>query len=137
VAIEPETGETLWTYREPHTIVVNGVVVVGNVHEQVRGAQEVDVSYMGGTGHSIQLVMGELLVQTTEDLRGEAEVNEKGMPLLHVRDKRRGRILAGVALPIPGQYGTMTYMHEGKTVHRGAGGQRATKAAGFVVADAR
>jgi quinoprotein glucose dehydrogenase len=68
----------------------------------------------GGTGHSIQLLMGDLLVQTTEDLRGTAEVNEKGMPLLHARDKRTGKILASVALPMPGQYGMMTFMHEGK-----------------------
>jgi quinoprotein glucose dehydrogenase len=35
------------------------------------------------------------------------------MPMLHARDKRRGRILASVEIPIPGQYGMMTYMHEG------------------------
>jgi glucose dehydrogenase len=74
----------------------------------------VDVSAFGGTGHSIQMVVGDLLVQTTEDLRGDAEVNEKGMPLLRARDKRTGKILASVALPMPGEYGMMTYMHEGK-----------------------
>ncbi len=58
--------------------------------------------------------MGDLLVQTTEDLRGEAEVNANGMPLLHAREKRTGKILASVELPIPGQYGMMTFMHEGK-----------------------
>ena len=36
------------------------------------------------------------------------------MPLLHARDKRTGRIVASVELPIPGQYGMMTYMHDGK-----------------------
>jgi quinoprotein glucose dehydrogenase len=41
-------------------------------------------------------------------------VNENGMPLLHARDKRTGEILASVEIPRPGQYGMMTYMHEGK-----------------------
>jgi glucose dehydrogenase len=36
------------------------------------------------------------------------------MPLLHARDKRTGRIVASVEIPIPGQYGMMTYMHGGK-----------------------
>jgi quinoprotein glucose dehydrogenase len=60
------------------------------------------------------MVIGDLLVQTTEDLRGDAEVDDNGMPVLHARDKRTGEILASVELPIPGQYGMMTYMHEGK-----------------------
>ena len=60
------------------------------------------------------MVMGDLLVQTTEDLRGETEVNANSKPMLHARDKRTGRILASVELPMPGQYGMMTYMHEGK-----------------------
>ena len=50
----------------------------------------------------------------SEDLRGDTEVNENGMPLLHARDKRTGEILASVELLIPGQYGMMTYMHEAK-----------------------
>jgi quinoprotein glucose dehydrogenase len=74
----------------------------------------VDLSAVGGTGYSIQMVMGDLLVQTTEDLRGETEVNAKDMPMLHARDKRTGQILASVELPMPGQYGMMTFMHEGK-----------------------
>jgi glucose dehydrogenase len=36
------------------------------------------------------------------------------MPLLHARDKRTGKILASVELPMPGQYGLMTFMQEGK-----------------------
>ena len=80
-------------------------------HPLLRG---IDLSASGGTGSSIQMVVGDLLVQTSEDLRGEAEVNEKGNPLLHARDKRTGKILASVELPMPGQYGMMTFMHEGK-----------------------
>jgi hypothetical protein len=60
------------------------------------------------------MVAGDLLIQTSEDLRGDAEVNEQGMPLLHARDKRTGRIVASVEIPIPGQYGMMTYIHNGK-----------------------
>jgi hypothetical protein len=36
------------------------------------------------------------------------------MPVLNARDKRTGIVLATVALPMPGQYGMMTFMHEGK-----------------------
>ena len=34
--------------------------------------------------------------------------------LLNGRDKLTGEILGSVELPGPGQYGMMTYMHEGK-----------------------
>ena len=60
------------------------------------------------------MVMGDLLVQTTEDLRGETELNEDGMPLLHARNKQTGNILASIEIPIPGQYGMMAFMHDGK-----------------------
>ncbi len=60
------------------------------------------------------MIMGDLLVQTTEDLRGNTEVSENGMPLLHARHKRTGEILATVEIPMSGQYGMMTFMHEGK-----------------------
>jgi glucose dehydrogenase len=60
------------------------------------------------------MVVGDLLVQTTENLRGDAEVSDNGSSLLHARDKRTGEILASVELPVPGQYGMMTYLHDGK-----------------------
>jgi hypothetical protein len=61
----------------------------------------------GGTGNSIQLVMGDLLVQTSGICGGEA-VNEKGC--VASRPRQRGRSdLASVKLPIPGQCG-MTYL---------------------------
>ncbi|MDA1373059.1 MAG: PQQ-binding-like beta-propeller repeat protein [Proteobacteria bacterium] len=75
--------------------------------------QGIDTSATGGSGHSIQMVMGDLLVQTTEDLRGEAELNANGMPVLNARDKQTGEILASAEIPIPGQYGMMTYLHNG------------------------
>jgi glucose dehydrogenase len=34
--------------------------------------------------------------------------------LLHARDKRTGEILASLEIPIPGQYGMMSFMHDGK-----------------------
>jgi hypothetical protein len=74
----------------------------------------VDVPNTGGTGNSIQMVMGDLLVQTSEDLRGDAEVSAKGKPLLNARDKKTGRVLTSIELPIPGEYGMMTFMHAGK-----------------------
>jgi glucose dehydrogenase len=80
-------------------------------HPALKG---VDLSATGGTGNSIQMVMGDVLVQTSEDLRGEAESDDKGNALLHARDKRTGQILKSVALPMPGQYGMMTFMHGGK-----------------------
>jgi quinoprotein glucose dehydrogenase len=103
-AYDMNTGEKLWD------------LPVGQTPERIRNhplLKGVGVPNVGGTGHSIQMVMGDLLVQTTEDLRGDAEVNDKGMPLLHARDKKTGKILASVEFPIPGQYGMMTYMHAG------------------------
>jgi quinoprotein glucose dehydrogenase len=99
------TGERLWDIpigKTPERLTN---------HERLRG---IDIPPTGGTGHSLQMVVGALLLQTTEDLRGEAEVSESGLPLLHARDKRTGEILASVELPFPAQYGMMTYMHEGK-----------------------
>ena len=99
------TGEKLWD------------IPIGETPERIRNhplLQGVDVPNMGGTGNSIQMVVGNLLLQTTEDLRGTTEVNENGMAVLNARDKRTGEILTRVELPIPGLYGMMTYMHEGK-----------------------
>jgi quinoprotein glucose dehydrogenase len=104
-AYDMNTGTKLWD------------IPIGQTPARIRNhplLKGVDVPNTGGTGHAILLVVGDLLVQTAEDLRGEAEVSEKGMPLLHARDKQTGRILASVELPMPGQYGMMTYLHEGK-----------------------
>ena len=104
-AYDMNTGEKLWD------------IPIGETPERIRNHPRlagVAVPNTGGTGHSIQLVMGDLLLQTTEDLRGETELNENGMPVLRARHKRTGQILANVELPIPGQYGMMTYMHDGK-----------------------
>ena len=104
-AYDMNTGEKLWD------------IPIGETPDRIKNhplLQGVDVPPTGGTGLSIQMVMGDLLVQTTEDLRGDTEVNANGLPMLHARDKRTGEILASLAVPIPGQYGMMTYMHDGK-----------------------
>ena len=103
-AYDMNTGDKLWDLpvgQTPERL---------SNHPLLRG---VDIPNPGGTGHSIQMVMGDLLVQTTEDLRGETELSENGMPMLHARDKRTGLIVASVEIPIPGQYGMMTYLHDG------------------------
>ena len=103
-AYDMNTGEKLWDIpvgETPSNIADNPLL------------EGVEIPQTGGTGHSIQMVMGDLLVQTTEDLRGQAESGPNGLPLLHARDKRTGEILASIEVPVPGQYGMMTYMHNG------------------------
>jgi quinoprotein glucose dehydrogenase len=104
VAIDMNTGKKLWD-------VPTGEGPPFRDHPLLRG---VEVPNTGGTGNSIQMVMGDLLVQTQEDLRGRAELGPNGLPLLNARDKRTGEVVASVELPAPGQYGMMTFMHEGK-----------------------
>lgn len=104
-AYDMNTGEKLWD------------IPIGETPDRIKNhplLQGVNVPPTGGTGLSVQMVMGDLLVQTTEDLRGDTEVNEDGMPMLHARDKRTGEILASIEIPMPGQYGMMTYMHDGR-----------------------
>ena len=104
-AYDMNTGAKLWD------------IPIGQTPGRIRNhplLEGVAIPEFGGTGHSIQMIVGGLLVQTTEDLRGETEVNANGMPMLHARDKRTGEILASVEIPVPGQYGMMTYMHEGR-----------------------
>jgi len=104
-AYDMNTGEKLWD------------VPVGQTPERFKNhplLKGVDVPNSGGTGNSIQMVMGDLLVQTAEDLRGDAEVSAKGKPLLNARDKKTGRVLTSIELPSPGEYGMMTFMHAGK-----------------------
>ena len=104
-AYDMNTGEKLWD------IPIGQTPERLTNHPRLRG---IDIPNVGGTGHSIQMIMGDLLVQTTEDLRGETELNDDGMPLLHARDKQTGNILASVEIPIPGQYGMMSYMNQDK-----------------------
>ena len=103
-AYDMNTGEQLWD------------IPIGETPERFRNHPRLaglDLPNLGGSGHSIQMVVGDLLVQTTEDLRGEAELGDNGLPLLRARDKRTGEIVASVEVPIPGQYGMMTYLDDG------------------------
>jgi len=123
VAIDMNTGRKLWD-------VPTGVGPTWRDHPLLRG---VDVPNTGGTGNSIQMVMGDLLVQTQEDLRGQTELGPNGLPVLNARDKRTGAVLASVELPAPGQYGMMTFMHEGKQyIVVNAGGPRFDMPGGYI-----
>ena len=99
------TGEKLWDIPigETPERILN--------HPLLQGVGDIGT---GGTGNSIQMVVGDLLVQATEDLRGDTELSGNGMPVLNARDKLTGEVLASVEIPVPGQYGMMSYMHEGR-----------------------
>ncbi len=60
------------------------------------------------------MVTGDLLVQTRALSQGTAQYDPDAPLELHARDKMTGEILGSVELPAPGQYGMMTYMHQGK-----------------------
>ena len=95
-AYDMNTGERLWWIPIGDTPdnVAN--------HPALRG---VDLSRTGGGGNSIQMVAGDLLY-TTE--------GSSGPPVLNAHDKRTGAFVGEVDLPSAGQYGMMTYRHEGK-----------------------
>ena len=104
-AYDMNTGEKLWDIPigETPERILN--------HPRLQGVGDIAT---GGTGNSIQMVVGDLLVQATEDLRGDTELSENGMPVLNARDKLTGELLASVEIPVPAQYGMMSYMHEGR-----------------------
>ena len=92
-AYDMNAGERLWS------------VPIGEPAESIRdhpALQAVDTSEFGGGAKSIQMVMGDLLLTT------------RYASVLHARDKRTGEILGELELPVPGQYGMMSYMHEGR-----------------------
>ncbi|NQV70692.1 MAG: hypothetical protein HQ498_11770 [Pseudohongiella sp.] len=74
----------------------------------------VDVPNTGGVGWSNQMVMGDLLVQTRALSEGMVQFVPDAPLTLNARDKFSGEIVASVPLPAPGQYGMMTYLHQGK-----------------------
>ena len=67
--------------------------------------QGVDLSGVGGGGRAVSMVTGSLLL-TTRGMNGPA--------VLDARNKLTGELVGTVDLPAPGQYGMMTYMHEGE-----------------------
>ena len=104
-AFQMNTGRRIWS------------LPVGQTPERIRNhplLAGVEVPNTGGIGWSIQMVAGDLLVQTRSLSQGEAQYDPDAPLELHARDKRTGEILGSVPLPAPGQYGMMTYMHEGK-----------------------
>ena len=94
-AIDMNTGEHLWWIPN------------GNTPERIRNhpaLQGVDLPNTGQTSKAITMVTKTLLV-TAEGGAGE--------PRLHAVDKTTGERLATIDMPAAGQYGMMTYMHEG------------------------
>jgi len=90
---------------------------VGPMPEELRNhrrLQGLQIPNPGGAGWSIQMIAGDLLVQTQALSQGGAQFAPDGPLELNARDKMTGEILASVPLPAPGQYGMMTYMHEGR-----------------------
>ena len=104
-AFQMNTGDRMWSLPVGQTpdLIRNHPLLAG-----------VDVPNTGGIGLSIQMVTGDLLVQTRALSRGGVQFLPDAPLELHARDKRTGEILGSVPLPAPGQYGMMTYMHEGK-----------------------
>ena len=105
-AFQMNTGERIWS------------TPVGETPERIRNhplLAGVDIPNAGGAGFgSVQMVTGSLLVQTRSLSEGMVQVRPDAPLQLHARDKMTGEILASVELPAPGQYGMMTYMHQGK-----------------------
>ena len=90
---------------------------VGETREQIRNhplLQGVDIPNSGGQGWSIQLPTPDILIQTRALSEGMAQMEPDAPLTLNARDKQTGEVLASVPLPAPGQYGMMTYMHDGR-----------------------
>ena len=104
-AFQMNTGERFWSLPVGETpeVITNNPRLAG-----------VEIPNTGGAGWSIQMVMGELLVQTRALSEGTRQIVPDAPLELHGRDKLTGEILGSVDLPAPGQYGMMTYMHQGK-----------------------
>jgi glucose dehydrogenase len=94
-AIDMNTGEHLWWIPN------------GDTPERIRNhpaLQGVDLPNTGQTARAITMVTRTLLI-TAEGGGGENR--------LHAVDKRTGERLGTIDLPGAGEYGMMTYMHEG------------------------
>ena len=104
-AFQMNTGERTWSLPVGETpeVVTNNPLLRG-----------MEIPNTGGVGFSIQMVMADLLVQTRALSEGGQQIVPDAPLELHARDKMTGELLGSVELPAPGQYGMMTYMHEGK-----------------------
>jgi len=95
VAIDMNTGEHLWAIPN------------GDTPERIRNHAALKGLTLPNTGqqsHPVMLATRTLLVTAPGGTDS----------LLHAVDKKSGTRLATVKLPAPGQYGMMTYMHDGK-----------------------
>ncbi|PCH61219.1 MAG: hypothetical protein COC19_04985 [SAR86 cluster bacterium] len=104
-AFQMNTGEKIWS------------LPVGEASDAIRKhplVADLDLPNSGGLGWSIQMVMGDILVQTRALSEGGVQFVPDAPLQIHARDKMTGEILASAALPAPAQYGMMTYMHKGK-----------------------
>ena len=104
-AFQMNTGERSWSLPVGETaeVITNNPRLAG-----------MEIPNAGGAGWSIQMVAGDLLVQTRALSEGTRQIRPDAPLQLHGRDKLTGEILGSVELPAPGQYGMMTYLHEGK-----------------------
>jgi glucose dehydrogenase len=95
-AYDMNTGERIWW------IPIGEVAENIANHPALRG---IDTSAFGGGGNSINMVAGDLLY-TTE--------GQGGPPVLNAWNKLTGDYVGQVEMPGTGQYGMMTYSHEGE-----------------------
>ena len=98
------TGERAWSLPVGET----PAVITNNSH-----LEGLELANTGGAGWSIQMITGDLLVQTRALSEGTRQIIPDAPLELHGRNKLTGEILGSVELPAPGQYGMMTYMHQG------------------------
>ena len=92
-----------------------------------QGRQRHDATSGTGSGAAVGDAVARILSFAGYEVTREYYVNDVGNQMnnlgratylryleLHGRDKLTGEILGSVELPAPGQYGMMTYMHDGK-----------------------
>ena len=103
VAIDMNTGTKLWDVPVGETPdnILNHPLLAG-----------VNVPNTGAGGGGIQMIMGDLLLQTVRS--GGRGGGPGTTQVLNARDKRTGQVVATTELPVAGQYGMMSFMHEGK-----------------------
>ena len=95
-AYDMNSGERIWW------------IPIGDAPDGVRdypALQGADLSRMGSGASSIQMVAGDLLYATE---------GSGGPPVLNAYDKLSGMPVGEVELPAPGQYGMMTFLHDGR-----------------------
>ena len=108
-AIDMNTGEHVW--ETPVGRAADRIID----HPALAGL-DLNPEALGGRGRAVLMVTGSLLFATEG-------ANER--PVLNAHDKTTGEKLGTVELPAPGQYGMMTYLHEGRqfvVVQIGEGG---------------